>query len=190
LRVRISGLSGQHTRKAVRRSRGRRSHGSPGNPGLVTNVVTTVQNTSEGWIIDTDKERVRAFNAKNIAEFRTSGGRISAFGDAPVLLLTTTGARSGQPRTNPMMYLADENDPDRVYVFASAAGADTNPAWFHNVVAHPQKTRNGTATRLSRSRGRLRGVRDRRGRPPCRSARALVRTRTPELCPVRSRIGA
>lgn len=85
-----------------------------------------------------DRERVRAFNEKNIAEFRSSGGRISAFGDAPVLLLTTTGARSGQPRTNPMMYLADEDNPNRVYVFASAAGADTNPAWFHNIVAHPQ----------------------------------------------------
>lgn len=85
-----------------------------------------------------DRERVRAFNEKNIAEFRASGGRIASFGDAPLLLLTTTGARSGQPRTNPMMYLADENDPDRVHVFASAAGADANPAWFHNIVAHPE----------------------------------------------------
>lgn len=85
-----------------------------------------------------DRERVLAFNEKNIAEFRASGGRIAAFGDAPVLLLTTTGARSGQPRTNPMMYLADARDPDRVYVFASAAGADSHPAWFHNIVAHPE----------------------------------------------------
>lgn len=37
-----------------------------------------------------------------------------------------------------MMYLADDRDPNRVYVFATAAGGDTNPAWFHNIVAHPE----------------------------------------------------
>ena len=84
-----------------------------------------------------DKQQTLTFNEKNIAEFRASHGRIASFGDAPLLLLTTTGARSGQRRTSPMMYLADEHDPNRVYVFASYAGADQNPAWFHNVVAHP-----------------------------------------------------
>lgn len=84
-----------------------------------------------------DREQRRAFNQQNIAEFRTSGGRIASFGDAPVLLLTSTGAKSGLPRTNPMMYLADEGDPNRVYVFAAAAGSDTNPAWFNNLVAAP-----------------------------------------------------
>jgi deazaflavin-dependent oxidoreductase (nitroreductase family) len=88
----------------------------------------------------TREERL-AFNEQNIAEFRASGGRIASFGDAPVLLLTTTGAKSGQPRTTPVMYLADEEDPDRVYVFASAAGADANPAWFSNVVARPNDLR-------------------------------------------------
>lgn len=84
-----------------------------------------------------DREQRRAFNEQNIAEFRSSGGRIASFGDAPVLLLTTTGAKSGLPRTSPMMYLADEHDADRVYVFASAAGADANPAWFTNVESQP-----------------------------------------------------
>lgn len=84
-----------------------------------------------------DRQQVLMFNEKNIAEFRAGKGRIASFGDAPLLLLTTTGARSGQRRTSPMMYLADEHDPDRVYVFASAAGADQNPAWFHNIVARP-----------------------------------------------------
>lgn len=84
-----------------------------------------------------DKEEHRRFNENNIAEFRSSGGRLSSFGNAPVLLLTTIGAKSGQRRTSPMMYMADEHDADRVYVFASAAGADTNPAWFGNIVAHP-----------------------------------------------------
>jgi deazaflavin-dependent oxidoreductase (nitroreductase family) len=84
-----------------------------------------------------DKQKTLTFNEKNIAGFRASHGRIASFGDAPLLLLTTIGARSGQRRTTPMMYLADEQDPKRVYVFASYAGADQNPAWFHNVVAHP-----------------------------------------------------
>ena len=84
-----------------------------------------------------NKQEIVAFNQRNIEEFRATGGRIASFGDAPLLLLTTTGARSGLPRTNPMMYLADEEEADRVYVFASAAGADTNPAWFNNLVAHP-----------------------------------------------------
>ncbi|MBV9454779.1 MAG: nitroreductase family deazaflavin-dependent oxidoreductase [Rubrobacter sp.] len=85
-----------------------------------------------------DREQILTFNEKNIAEFRSNGGRIAAFGDAPVLLLTTTGAKSGQPRTSPMMYLADDYESNRVYVFASAAGADRNPAWFHNIGAHPK----------------------------------------------------
>jgi deazaflavin-dependent oxidoreductase (nitroreductase family) len=84
-----------------------------------------------------DKDRPQTFNEKNIAEFRASNGRIASFGDAPLLLLTTTGARSGQRRTTPTMFLADEHEPNLVYVFASAAGAEQNPAWFHNIVAHP-----------------------------------------------------
>jgi deazaflavin-dependent oxidoreductase (nitroreductase family) len=84
-----------------------------------------------------DKQQALTFNEMNIDEFRKSHGRIASFGDAPLLLLTSTGARSGELRVNPMMYLADERDPNRVFVFASYAGADQNPAWFHNVVAHP-----------------------------------------------------
>lgn len=84
-----------------------------------------------------DRDQVLAFNKRNIGEFRVRGGRIASFGTAPVLLLTTLGARSGSPRTSPMMYLPDEHNPNLVYVFASAAGADTNPGWFHNLVAHP-----------------------------------------------------
>lgn len=84
-----------------------------------------------------NKEQTQAVNAANISEFRASGGRLSSFGTAPVLLLSTTGARSGERRTNPMMYLADEPDANRIYVFASAAGSDSNPAWFHNLLANP-----------------------------------------------------
>lgn len=84
-----------------------------------------------------DADERREFNERNIAEFRASGGRIASFGDAPLLLLTTTGRRSGRRRTSPMMYLADADDRNRVFVFASAAGADENPAWFENLKASP-----------------------------------------------------
>ena len=75
------------------------------------------------------------FNRRNIEEFRANHGRLGGqFEGAPVLLLHSKGARSGEERVNPMMYLADG---DRYLVFASAAGADRNPAWYHNLVAHP-----------------------------------------------------
>jgi deazaflavin-dependent oxidoreductase (nitroreductase family) len=75
------------------------------------------------------------FNRRNIEEFRANHGRIGgSFEGAPVLLLHSKGARSGEERVNPMMYLPDD---DRYLVFASAAGADRNPAWYHNLVANP-----------------------------------------------------
>jgi hypothetical protein len=57
--------------------------------------------------VPVDNQQRLKFNEDNIAEFRASHGRIASFGDAPLLLLTTTGAKSGQRRTSPMMYLAD-----------------------------------------------------------------------------------
>ena len=78
------------------------------------------------------------WNAKIIEEFRANEGRVGGqFEGAPVLLLHTTGARSSLMRVNPMMYL---NLDDRIYVFASKAGADTSPDWFHNLVATPRVT--------------------------------------------------
>ena len=75
------------------------------------------------------------WNRKIIEEFRTNEGRVGGqFEGAPMLLLHTTGAKSGQERVNPMMYL--DLDGHR-YVFASKAGADTNPDWYRNLVAHP-----------------------------------------------------
>ena len=76
------------------------------------------------------------WNDKVIAEFRANDGKIGGqFEGAPLLLLHSTGAKSGQERVNPMMYLAVG---DGYAVFASKAGADTNPDWFHNLRAHPQ----------------------------------------------------
>jgi len=76
------------------------------------------------------------WNARIIEEFRSNEGRVGGqFEGAPLLLLTSTGARSGKERVNPMMYLAEG---ERLYVFASKAGAPTNPDWYHNLMAHPR----------------------------------------------------
>jgi deazaflavin-dependent oxidoreductase (nitroreductase family) len=76
------------------------------------------------------------WNENVIAEFRANEGRVGgSFEGAPLLLLHSTGARSGQERVNPMMYLAVG---DAFAVFASKAGADTNPDWYHNLRAHPE----------------------------------------------------
>jgi len=78
------------------------------------------------------------FNAKIIDEFRANEGVVGGpFTGAPMLLLTTTGAKSGAPRVNPLVYLTENN---RVYVFASKAGAPTHPDWYHNLRANPLVT--------------------------------------------------
>jgi deazaflavin-dependent oxidoreductase (nitroreductase family) len=78
------------------------------------------------------------FNSAIIAEFRAHGGKVGGpFEGAPLLLLTTTGARSGQPRTTPVMYLPHG---EQMVIFASKAGAPTNPAWYHNLMADPSAT--------------------------------------------------
>ncbi len=78
------------------------------------------------------------WNAKIIEEFRANEGRLGGeFEGAPVLLLHTTGAKSGRERVNPTMYL--DADSHR-YVFATKSGADTNPDWYHNLLTHPNVT--------------------------------------------------
>ncbi len=78
------------------------------------------------------------WNRQTIEEFRANGGKVGGMWKGkPLLLLTTTGARSGHRRTNPVMYLSDG---DRLLVFASKAGAPTHPDWYHNLLAHPQVT--------------------------------------------------
>lgn len=79
-----------------------------------------------------------SFNDRVIAEFRANGGKVGPpFEGAPMLLLTTTGAKSGQSRTSPLVYTTDG---DRIVIIASKAGADTNPDWFRNLVANPEVT--------------------------------------------------
>lgn len=78
------------------------------------------------------------FNKGVINEFRANGGRVGGpFDGAPLLLLTSVGAKSGAARTTPLMYLPDG---ERIVIFASKAGAPTNPAWYHNLLANPSAT--------------------------------------------------
>src|SRR5712691_13553460 len=78
------------------------------------------------------------YNRKLIEEFRANRDKAGrAFEGRPLLLLTTTGARSGQRRTTPMMYIPDG---DRLLVIASNAGAPAHPDWYRNLVAHPGVT--------------------------------------------------
>ena len=76
------------------------------------------------------------WNSKIIEEFRANGGKVGGnFEGAPLLLLHTVGAKTGQARVNPVMY---RQLPDGYAVFASKGGAPTNPDWYYNVLAHPR----------------------------------------------------
>ena len=79
---------------------------------------------------------IRVMSWLNILAYRASGGRIGGrfLGGSPVLLLTTVGRRSGQPRTAPVLYLADG---ENLVVVASKGGFSHHPAWFGNLEAHP-----------------------------------------------------
>lgn len=78
------------------------------------------------------------YNRQLIEDFRANRNNPDGpFKGRPLLLLTTTGARSGERRTAPMMYVTDG---DRLLVIASNAGASKDPAWYHNLVAHPEVT--------------------------------------------------
>lgn len=78
------------------------------------------------------------FNQQIIAEFRANKGVVGGpFEGAPMLLLTAKGAKSGTERTTPLVYLPDG---DRYLIFASKGGAPANPAWYHNLIAHPEAT--------------------------------------------------
>jgi deazaflavin-dependent oxidoreductase (nitroreductase family) len=77
---------------------------------------------------------VKAYNQKLIEEFRANGGVEPG---RPLLLLTTKGARSGEERTTPMMFIPDG---DRLLVIASNAGAPRHPDWYYNLLAHPEVT--------------------------------------------------
>lgn len=77
------------------------------------------------------------FNQRIIEEFRQNGGKVGGpFEGAPMVLLTTKGAKTGHSRTNPLVcQIADDGT---LFVFASKAGAPTNPDWYYNLLANPQ----------------------------------------------------
>jgi deazaflavin-dependent oxidoreductase (nitroreductase family) len=78
------------------------------------------------------------FNKGIIAEFRANAGKVGGrFEGAPMVLLTTTGAKSGQPHTTPLVCMPDG---ERIVVFASMGGATRNPAWYHNLRTNPDVT--------------------------------------------------
>lgn len=75
------------------------------------------------------------WNRQVMDEFRANGGKVAQFGDAPMVILHTIGAKSGEVRETPLVCYVDG---DRLVVFASKAGAPNNPAWYHNLVANPE----------------------------------------------------
>ncbi len=78
------------------------------------------------------------YNRQLIEDFRANRGKNGGpFAGRPLLLLTTTGAKSGQRRTTPMMFIPDG---DRLLVIASNVGAPAHPDWYRNLVAHPEVT--------------------------------------------------
>jgi deazaflavin-dependent oxidoreductase (nitroreductase family) len=78
------------------------------------------------------------FNAQVIDEFRANAGRVGGMFDGmPILLLHHVGAKSGESRVNPLAYQADAG---RYVIFASKAGAPTNPGWYYNLKAHSDTT--------------------------------------------------
>jgi len=88
------------------------------------------------------------WNASIIAEFRENEGRVGGqFEGAPLVLLHHHGRKSGREFVSPVMYLADDSDPDTIYVFASRGGAPTNPDWYSNLMAADRATvERGTET--------------------------------------------
>jgi deazaflavin-dependent oxidoreductase (nitroreductase family) len=77
-------------------------------------------------------------NAPIIAEFRAHAGRVGGyFAGIDLLLLTTTGARSGRSYTHPLSYATDGG---RYVVIAAAGGAPAHPGWYYNLIAHPDVT--------------------------------------------------
>jgi deazaflavin-dependent oxidoreductase (nitroreductase family) len=82
-----------------------------------------------------DTETIKAFNEAITDEFRANDGKVGGqFEGAELLLLTTTGAKSGQPRVSPLAYFRIDG---KLLIIGSFAGADVNPAWVHNLRANP-----------------------------------------------------
>ncbi|HEX4587473.1 MAG TPA: nitroreductase/quinone reductase family protein [Mycobacterium sp.] len=87
---------------------------------------------------DEEMASERVFNETNIDEFRRNGGKVGGqFEGFPLLLLTSTGAKSGAQRVNPVAYFDID---DKIYIVGSAAGRDRDPSWASNIRAQPNVT--------------------------------------------------
>jgi len=95
--------------------------------------------------------RVSDWNTHIMDEFRANAGKVGGpFEGSPMLILHTTGARSGREHMNPLVY---QSDGDRLVVFASKGGAPNHPDWYHNLAANPDVTIEvGTETLAKRAR--------------------------------------
>jgi deazaflavin-dependent oxidoreductase (nitroreductase family) len=93
-------------------------------------------------------DELKQFNQALIAEFRANAGKVKGW--QSLLLLTTLGARSNQPHTTPLVYSLDGG---RIIVVAAAFGAPKHPAWYHNLLAHPD-----VIVELNGERYRMRAV--------------------------------
>lgn len=103
---------------------------------LTAEVIAPTGPGSEAW--EAERSHTRRFNEKFIEEFRANNGNVPGeLGALPLMLVTTTGARSGKQRTVPVAYFHVDG---RHVSMASMGGADRNPPWFHNLVANPEVT--------------------------------------------------
>jgi deazaflavin-dependent oxidoreductase (nitroreductase family) len=102
-------------------------------------LTTTTQPEENRYM--TERSDFDEMNRKVISEFREHGGKAGGmFEGKPLVLVHHVGAKSGTERIAPLVPLLDGN---RIFIFASKGGADTNPDWYHNLVANP-----GTAVEL------------------------------------------
>jgi deazaflavin-dependent oxidoreductase (nitroreductase family) len=103
--------------------------GAPGHPSARRGKIVAMTTTDA-------RPAYADFTAALVADFRAHGGKVNSgpFLDRDLLLLTTTGARSGETRLAPVVF---SRDGDRIVIVASKSGAPTNPAWFANLVANP-----------------------------------------------------
>ena len=79
------------------------------------------------------------FNSTLIDQIRATNGHLTEgpFAGRQVLVLTTTGAKTGETRETPLVYSRDGDD---IVIIASMGGAPSHPAWYHNIVANPRVT--------------------------------------------------
>ena len=101
---------------------------------LTADVIADSGPGSETW--DPSKARVDEINARYMRALRENNGVVPGeLSDVPSLIITTTGAKSGQKRAVPLAYASID---DRLLIIASMGGAKRNPPWFHNLVANPE----------------------------------------------------